>query len=101
MQLKRELKVFLAFILVLLLVAGVQALVENGWTGPNVPRNPTEGSIDSSEGIVLASEGLSVTCQGTTPANLVDSMLGSGITYSNVNYKGTACSAGTFSGGTE
>jgi len=47
-----------------------------------------------------ADAGLVVTCEGTTPDTIVTALLGSGITYSNLDYVGTDCSAGTFSGGT-
>ncbi len=37
---------------------------------------------------------------GLTPDNLVDTLLGDGITVTNVSYSGANCAAGTFSGGT-
>lgn len=47
-----------------------------------------------------ADAGLAVTCEGGTPDTIVTALLGTGITYENVAYTGTDCSAGTFSGGT-
>jgi hypothetical protein len=51
--------------------------------------------------VSAASADLSVTCKGATPSDIVNALLGSGVTVSNVQFAGTECSAGTFDGGTE
>jgi hypothetical protein len=50
--------------------------------------------------VSAASGDLAVTCEGANPSNILDALLGSGITVSNIQYTGSSCSAGTFSGGT-
>lgn len=84
-----------AMILALLLAFGT------GATGaPERQPGPTKGGAPAGEFTIMAHTGLAVeTLAVHTAEELVQSLVGAGVTISNVTFRGTAASAGFFTGG--